>query len=36
VTGSFKILVLPGTSYIKITNPSATEATVYLYLTYIY
>ncbi|OGD56292.1 hypothetical protein A3K78_03995 [Candidatus Bathyarchaeota archaeon RBG_13_52_12] len=37
VTGSFKLLVLPGTTYIKIMNPSmTTEATVYLYLTYIY
>jgi prefoldin subunit 5 len=37
VTGSFKVPVMPGTTYIKITNPSlTTEAVVYLYLTYIY
>jgi cell division protein FtsB len=37
VTGSFKVPVMPGKSYIKIVNPSmTTEAVVYLYLTYIY
>jgi uncharacterized phage infection (PIP) family protein YhgE len=37
VTGSFKIPVMPGTTYIKINNPSlTTAATVYLYLTYFY
>lgn len=37
VTGSFKMPVMPGRSYLKIVNPSMTaEAVVYLYLTYIY
>jgi len=37
VSGSFKVPVLPGRSFIRINNPSlTTEAVVYLYLTYIY
>ena len=37
VTGNFKVPVMPGTTYIKIMNPSmTTEAVVYCYLTYIY
>jgi predicted RNase H-like nuclease (RuvC/YqgF family) len=36
VTGTFKVPVMPGRSYLKITNPSATEAVIYLYLYYIY
>jgi cell division protein FtsB len=37
VTGSFKMPVMPGRSYLKIVNPSmTTDAVVYLYLTYIY
>jgi cell division protein FtsB len=37
VTGNFKVPVMPGTTYIKIMNPSlTTDAVVYCYLTYIY
>ncbi len=36
-SGSFKVPVMPGTTYIKITNPSmSTDVVVYFYLTYVY
>jgi cell division protein FtsB len=37
VTGTFKVPAMPGTTFIKITNPSMTnEAIMYIYLTYVY
>jgi cell division protein FtsB len=37
MVGSFKIPVMPGTTYIKIKNPSLTnEATLFYYITYYY
>ncbi len=36
-TGTFKVPVMPGKTYIRITNPSMTnDVVLYLYLTYVY